>query len=152
MNFCQDLPPCNVSHLQVIKGQGILAYIDGQEVRVGKADFAKTLDFSPPCDRVGTQLFVAVGGKTVGVIYLQDQLRPESARLIKLWQTQGYRCVILTGDRQATAAFYAEQLGVKHVIADVLPEQKSRENRPTASRRAKYATESFRDIHLQFTT
>lgn len=125
VNFCQDLSPCNVSHLQVIKGQGILAHIDGQEVRVGKADFAKTPDFSPLCDHVGTQVFVAVGGKTVGVIYLQDQLRPESARLIKQWQTQGYRCVVLTGDRQATAAFYAEQLGIDHVIADVLPEQKA---------------------------
>lgn len=125
VRYCQALPDYEISALQVVKGQGIVAQIDGQEVRVGNAKFVKSMENLTRCHQLGTQVFIAVNGKTVGVIYLQDQLRPESQVFIQQWQQQGYQCLMLTGDRQTTAQFYAEQLGLDGVIADVLPEQKA---------------------------
>lgn len=128
VDYCADLPACELSTIQVTKGRGIAGYWAEKEVRVGNASFAnfsaQSAFFEAVADR-GTQVFVSIDKQTVGVITLEDQLRPESAGLIQQFQQQGYHCVMLTGDRQKTATYYANQLGLNGVIAEVLPEQKA---------------------------
>lgn len=57
---------------------------------------------------------------------MQDQLRPEAKETIQRFQAEGYQCLMLTGDRQETADYFAKELGLNGVIAEVLPEQKRR--------------------------
>lgn len=125
VKYGEDLPACDVAEIQIAKGLGISAKWNGQEVRVGNGKFANFSVKVTACNTLGTQVFVAVAEQTVGVITLQDQLRSESKALIQQFQAQGYQCIMLTGDRQETAEFYAKELGLNGVIADVLPEQKA---------------------------
>ncbi len=60
-----------------------------------------------------------------GVLSVSDQLRPEAKATIHQFQAEGYQCVMLTGDRQQTADYFANALGLDGVIAEVLPEQKA---------------------------
>lgn len=138
VKFCENLTACDVSDIQISKGKGISADWNGQKVRIGNEKFVTEV-LSPLSSTkislsqmewvhsVGTQVFISVDSQLIGVITLQDQLRPESAELINQFQRQGYRCLMLTGDRQVTADYYAKQLGLDGVIAEVLPEQKAAE-------------------------
>ena len=128
VKFCENVTACEVSEVQIHKGMGISARWNGQNVRIGNGKFANFWQNPTACQHAfGTQIFIAINQQTVGVITLQDQLRPESREMIAQFQSQGYRCLMLTGDRQATADYYAQQLGLDGVIAEVLPEQKAAE-------------------------
>lgn len=125
VKYAEYLPSEEIGNVQIAKGQGISALRGEDEIRVGNLHFANFSVKQTACHHVGTQVFVAVNRKTIGVIYLQDQLRPESRAVIAQFKAQGYHCVMLTGDRQATAEYYANTLGLDEVIAEVLPEQKA---------------------------
>ena len=127
VQFTEALPPYALEQVQVVKGLGIQAVYQDSVVKVGNRAFANFGNNQTACDdeQIGTEVFVALNEQTIGVIYLQDQLRPESKAIIADFQQQGYQCVMLTGDRQITAEYYAKQLGIQQVIANVRPEQKA---------------------------
>jgi Cu+-exporting ATPase len=72
---------------------------------------------------------VAVDGRVAGVIVVADSLRPSSPEAVKKLQEMGVDVVLLTGDRFATARAIAKEIGVSHVVAEVLPEDKVAEIR-----------------------
>ncbi|MDP0019030.1 heavy metal translocating P-type ATPase [Glaesserella parasuis] len=111
------------SNIKVAKGLGISAQVGENNVKVGNRQFVAS-DFCEEQD-LTTQVFVSLNEQLIGVIYLQDQLCPKSQAVITQFKQQGHRCIMLTGDRQATANYYAETLGLDEVIAEVLPEQKA---------------------------
>lgn len=123
IKYRPDLIAYPASNIKVAKGLGISAQVGENSVKVGNRQFVAS-DFCEEQD-LTTQVFVSLNEQLIGVIYLQDQLRPESQAVITQFKQQGYRCIMLTGDRQATANYYAETLGLDEVIAEVLPEQKA---------------------------
>lgn len=123
VKYHPDLTAYPASNIKVAKGLGISAQVGENNVKVGNRQFVAS-DFCEEQD-LTTQVFVSLNEQLIGVIYLQDQLRPESQAVITQFKQQGYRCIMLTGDRQATANYYAETLGLDEVIAEVLPEQKA---------------------------
>lgn len=123
VKYRPDLTACPVNNIKIAKGLGISAQIGEDNVKVGNRQFVAS-DLDEEQD-LATQVFVSLNEQVIGVIYLQDQLRPESQAVISQFKQLGYRCVMLTGDRQATADHYAEILGLDEVIAEVLPEQKA---------------------------
>ncbi|QBQ63303.1 cadmium-translocating P-type ATPase [Actinobacillus indolicus] len=123
VKYRPDLTAYPASNIKVAKGLGISAQVGEDNVKVGNRQFVAS-DLCEEQD-LATQVFVSLNEQVIGVIYLQDQLRPESQAVITQFKQQGYRCIMLTGDRQATANYYAETLGLDEVIAEVLPEQKA---------------------------
>lgn len=69
-------------------------------------------------------VWVAVGGRAVGILGLSDPLRPESAAAIRALRELGVRARILSGDRRAAVARVAAQLGVDEYEAELTPAQK----------------------------
>lgn len=125
VKYHPDLTAYPASNIKVAKGLGISAQVGENNVKVGNRQFVAS-DFCEEQD-LTTQVFVSLNEQLIGVIYLQDQLRPKSQAVITQFKQQGYRCIMLTGDRQATANYYAETLGLDEVIAEVLPEQKAKQ-------------------------
>jgi len=72
-----------------------------------------------------TAMFVAVGGKVLGLIGVSDPIKPTTSDAIDRLHRDGIRIVMLTGDSRATAESVARRLHIDSVQAQVLPTQKS---------------------------
>nr|WP_314740359.1 copper-translocating P-type ATPase [uncultured Haemophilus sp.] len=134
VRFCEQLPAFEIANINVVKGLGISGEWNGQTVKMGNLAFLG-LDNEASKRSISalnlqtaegaTQIYLSVNNQLVAVFTLADQLREESKAVIKKFQAAGYQCYMLTGDRQATAEYFARELGLNGVIADVLPEQKA---------------------------
>ena len=60
----------------------------------------------------------------IGVIALSDRLRPTAKEMIDRLSALNTKTVLLTGDNQKTAAYFAQQVGIEEIHAELLPEQK----------------------------
>ncbi|MFO1490036.1 MAG: heavy metal translocating P-type ATPase [Kiritimatiellia bacterium] len=110
-------------------GRGVIARIDGVEVRVGRGVWlAETgLAAVPPKDiEDGSSVVgVSIGGKLAGWIALQDQVRPGAAAALRELEALGIRHIaMVTGDRGSVADSVSRRIGCPHVKADCLPGEK----------------------------
>ncbi|HMN47245.1 MAG TPA: cation-translocating P-type ATPase [Povalibacter sp.] len=71
-----------------------------------------------------TVVAVANAGKAVGLITLQDQVRPEAAEVVRELQRRGIRIIMLTGDNTLTGEAVARRLGIEEVRAELKPQDK----------------------------
>ena len=72
----------------------------------------------------GTPLAVAVNEKVVGVIELQDIIKPGIGERFERLRRMGVKTVMVTGDNPLTAKYIAEKAGVDDFIAEAKPEDK----------------------------
>jgi Cu+-exporting ATPase len=128
------LPLPGVTAFQAVPGHGIDATVDGRRLLAGNARLMATHDIdSTALDAVaaagaqdgGTPLFVAVDGAAAGLFLVADPLKPESAEAVAQLKALGLEVWMLTGDNAATAAAVAHQVGIEHVVAEVLPSEKA---------------------------
>ncbi|KAJ1941970.1 hypothetical protein FBU59_003345, partial [Linderina macrospora] len=80
-------------------------------------------------------------GRVVSAFALSDQVRPESREVVRQLKRRGIEVWMISGDQQAAANAIAAQLGIDHVMAGVLPDQKSETIR-TLQRRGKSANDA----------
>ena len=74
--------------------------------------------------RGATPLVVAEGAKVVGVVVLEDILKPSMKARFERLRKMGLRTVMITGDNPLTAATIAKQAGVDDFLAQATPENK----------------------------
>ncbi|MDE3182479.1 MAG: potassium-transporting ATPase subunit KdpB [Bacteroidota bacterium] len=72
----------------------------------------------------GTPLVVSENGKVLGVIELQDIIKPGINERFERLRKMGIKTVMVTGDNPLTAKFIAEKAGVDDFIAEAKPEDK----------------------------
>ncbi len=126
------------SQVDFIVAHGVSAYVDGENTLVGSRHFIED-DEEIDCSALDREvaaleqegksiLYVARGEKFAGVIGLRDELRPESAAVLKRLKASGIsKIVILTGDSAVTAhALTANLEAVDEVYAELKPEDKAR--------------------------
>ena len=111
---------------------------DGRRIRKGASDaiikFVESeggrvpADLSPLVDTVAskgaTPLVVAEGSQVLGVIVLEDILKPAMKERFDRLRAMGLRTVMVTGDNPLTAAAIAKQAGVDDFVAQATPETK----------------------------
>ena len=115
-------------------GKGILAEVSGHRLICGNEKFLVENGASigqkvqSALERLRTQgkasILVADGRKCIGVIALADVLRPEAKDMVSRLADMDTRTVLLTGDHQKTADYFAKQVGISGVRAELLPEEK----------------------------
>jgi len=72
----------------------------------------------------GTPLVVSENEKVIGVIELQDIIKPGISERFDRLRKMGIKTVMVTGDNPLTARFIAEKAGVDDFIAEAKPEDK----------------------------
>ncbi len=118
----------------VLPGLGVRARIEGAEVIVGRprllSEQGITVDPNVQARATNlaavgrTVILVAHNSQVVGMLVLEDTLRPQASQVITRLKKLGIRTVLVTGDNTVTAERIAGELGISEVHAEVLPAQK----------------------------
>ncbi len=118
---------------EALTGRGVRAQIDGKDVSVGSRRLLEERnihvdelsgELARLEDEAKTAMFVAVAGRLAGVVAVADQLKDDSRRAVEELKGFGLNTVMITGDNARTAEAIARQVGIDHVLAEVLPDQK----------------------------
>lgn len=124
----------SVKQFKSFRGKGISGVINGKKVFIGTESLMKENKISlrgfenklQEFEEQGqTTMIVAEAGKIIGLVGVADALKDDSFAAIARLNKMGYRTVMITGDNERTARAIARQVGIKEVIARVLPEDKS---------------------------
>lgn len=120
---------------QMIPGKGIKAEVNGKRLLCGNPDFIREHqipieeDASITLSRFHSQgkavVLVAYETQLVGVVTLSDTLRETSKEVIKELKKAHTQVVLLTGDHEQAARYFADQAGIHDVHAGLLPAQKA---------------------------
>ncbi len=122
------------TEFQMMPGRGVTAVVNGRDIYAGNRELLEERQISVSEQVLQeteqyrmqgcTVIFAGVGRKLAGYIVLSDTVREESADMIRRLQGLKVEPVLLTGDHENAAGAIAEQLGIRDVHANCLPEDK----------------------------
>ncbi len=125
----------DVKNFKVLRGLGIEGQIGKNKITIGNPNLMEKekISIREIQDKIEefqskgyTTVVVSENKKPLGIIGISDSPKPESLEAIALLQSNGYRTIMLTGDNEKTASIIARQAGISEIIANVLPEDKSK--------------------------
>jgi len=121
-------------NFQMIAGKGIYSEVSGEKLLCGSEKYLLSNEvlisdiIYSELERLRSQgkasILVAVSGICMGVVALSDVLRPTAKEMVERLSAMDTKTVLLTGDNKKTASYFADQVGITEVRAELLPEQK----------------------------
>jgi Cu+-exporting ATPase len=124
----------DVGEFESVTGKGVIGTVDGHRVGIGNVKLMESLSVgvdalhatADDLRRTGqTAMFVAVDARPAGIVAVADPVKDSAREAIGALHAEDIRVVMLTGDNRTTADAVARVLGIDHVEADVLPDQKA---------------------------
>ncbi|MEK4029864.1 heavy metal translocating P-type ATPase [Pseudobacillus sp. FSL P4-0506] len=121
---------------EALPGYGIQSTVNGKELLIGTRRLMakyniyvqQVLPKMESLEKQGkTAMLVAIDGRYAGIVAVADTIKETSKEAIARLHNMGLDVVMITGDNTQTAQAIAKQVGIKHVIAEVLPEGKATE-------------------------
>lgn len=119
---------------QMSTGKGVFAVVNDKKILCGNEKFL--LGYGVAIDDAvhmkletlrmqgKASILVAENEACIGVIALSDVLRPEAADMVSRLSAMHTKTMLLTGDNQKTADYFAGKVGITEVCAELLPEEK----------------------------
>ncbi|WP_065188592.1 heavy metal translocating P-type ATPase [Shewanella woodyi] len=117
-----------------VQGKGILGVVDGCSLAVGNRSLMQNegvsgldrfdAEISQFSAQAKTPVYIAENGQLSMIIAVTDPIKADAKASMTALLQSGKRVVLLSGDNIHTAKAVATQVGIKEVIAEVLPEQK----------------------------
>ena len=134
----EGLPLRDAADFAATAGQGVSAVMDGQRILAGNLKMMREagvplegLDSAAAewANQGKTPLYFSREGRMLGLIALEDEVKPTSRAAIDAMKAMGMKVVMLTGDNKATAAAIQRRMGISRVVAEVMPQDKEEEVR-----------------------
>ncbi|OIQ33537.1 MAG: copper-translocating P-type ATPase [Alphaproteobacteria bacterium MedPE-SWcel] len=152
----EGLPLAEARDFQSLTARGVLATVDGREIRIGSARLmaeagigveALASDALSRAARGETVLYVAIDGHLAALLAVADPVKPTTAAALKALRAMGRDVAMITGDAPATAEAIARDLGITHVVAGVAPDGKiaALEDLRTRGRRLAFVGDGIND-------
>ena len=124
-----------VKSFKILRGRGVEGVIGNKKILIGNrvlmnerkinfSSFERVIDEFESGGK--TTMIISENKEVLGVIAVADAIKDDSSYAIGLLNNAGYRTIMITGDNERTAKSIASQVGIKEVIANVLPEDKAR--------------------------
>ena len=124
------------SVFKMTSGKGIYAEAGGKKLFCGNEKFlgensiAVGENVKAVTDKLRMQgkasVLVVENDECIGVLALSDILRTEAKDMVEKLNAMGTNVVLLTGDNKNTADYFAKQVGITEVYAELIPEEKVR--------------------------
>jgi len=127
-----DLLP--VESFKAVPGQGVKAFVSGKEVLVGSRRFMRNhgVDIEAYEDDMyrleeegKSVVLIAVDRVCKGIAAVADTVKETAKEAVEQLKAEGIDVLILTGDNERTAKAVGKAVGIDHVLAEVLPEDKA---------------------------
>jgi Cu+-exporting ATPase len=118
---------------EALRGKGVRGVVDSKSVLVGSRALLEEHGVAVAVmedemrrleDEGKTAMLVAVDGELLGLLAVADTLKEDAVDAVRELRALGLRTAMITGDNQRTARAIALQVGIDHVLAEVLPEDK----------------------------
>jgi heavy metal translocating P-type ATPase len=129
-----ETPELQVENLKSVLGLGVTAVVEGQMVAIGSERFMEdqkvTIDqdlqngIKEFSQKGNTVSLAAVNGVAVVLFSIADRLRDGASSVIKQLKQMGIESAIISGDNETIVKNIAQELGIQHVLAQVLPQDK----------------------------
>ena len=133
----KGIEPLEAKAFVNIPGFGVQGIVEEQEVLIGSSKWMKQKEVTIPptfhkqmiqLEQAGkTVMVVAINHRVVGLLAVADTVKETSTEAINRLKKLGLEVYLLSGDNQRAAQAIAQQVGIDHVIADVLPDEKAAE-------------------------
>lgn len=121
---------------EAIPGYGIMAVVEGKGILVGtkklmaryRVNAEKAFEEMGKLESEGkTAMLIAVDGRYAGMVTAADTIKETSIQAITRMKELDLEVIMITGDNERTAKAIASQVGIDHVLAEVLPDGKANE-------------------------
>lgn len=127
-------PSISLGDFKDVPGKGLEGTVDGHLLQLGHSRWMTDLGYPMEVilpdvlaleEQGASVSLLAVDGTVSALWAVEDQLRPETKKVVADLKKKGVEVWMLTGDNQRTAQYIAKQAGIEHVIAEVLPQDKA---------------------------
>ena len=124
VSACREKLP-KIEEFEEFQGRGVRARIGDHVLLVGNRKLMVSRGVKGLPDIDGTVVYIACEGEHIGVIELEDTVRPSAADAIKKIKDQGVeRTVLITGDAETPTQRIANAAGIDTVHCGLMPEEK----------------------------
>lgn len=123
-----------VSNFDAHTGKGVTGTVNDHHVAIGNSKLMQELDAKmdtllSQADELrakgATVMFVAIENKIAAMLVVEDPVKASTPAAIRTLQDNGIEVIMITGDSKKTGDAVATKLGIKQVIAEVMPQDKS---------------------------
>lgn len=130
----QNITLIETTNFQMEAGKGIYAEINNKKIFCGNEKYLKekrifiSKHIKEVLDKFRNEgkasILASVNDECVGMITLSDILRPTAQNMITQLKNMGTDIILLTGDSQKTAEYFAKQVNITNIKSELLPAEK----------------------------